>query len=108
MNDNYTKFFGDEVRRIWHQDEWWFLAIDIIKELITNETPENYLQVMKITNVEFNKWFENKTKKLNPNMDYTNLEGVFRIIQSINTQKAEHFKLWMAQLAKKRIDELAK
>ena len=108
MNDNSTKFFSDEVRRIWHQDEWWFLAIDIIKELITNEDPENYLQLMKITNSEFNKWFANNTKILNLNMSYANLEGIFRIIQSINTAKAEPFKLWMAQLAKKRIDELAK
>ena len=117
MNDvtKISIFEGNQIRRIFLEKEWWFSVIDIVAFLTGSKKPRDYWHKMKIR--------ENNTSgcelsticrqlKLqssdgkNYETDCANTEGVFRIIQSIPSPKAEPFKLWLAKIAKERIDEI--
>lgn len=107
-------FFDDEgaVGRIWYKNEWWFLIEDVIETLIGESNIWDYLKEMRKIDQEFDIWYSRCVIPLG-NCSITkqsfycvNLEGVFRLVQSINHPKTEPFKLWLAKLGKMRIDEL--
>jgi hypothetical protein len=111
------KFFEKKkVRSLWDgEQEKWFLAIvDVIAVLTDSPNPQVYWRVMKkrlkdegnetVTNC-------NGLKMLAPDgkmrmTDVANTEQLFRLIQSIPSPKAEPFKLWLAQVAAERLDEM--
>ncbi len=109
-----VNIFGDEeVRKVFHEGEWWFAVEDVVLSLTTSRNPMDYIVEMLSVDLALNKAWSTLTKILDVDdigmttkLLCANLEGVFRIIQSINSPKAEPFKLWMAKLAKERIDEL--
>ncbi len=102
------------IRRIWHKNAWWFVIEDVVSTFISNQNANDYIKTMKILDPEFNKWLNQYSKILkltdsDSEKQYcTNLEGIFRVIQSINLPKAEPFKLWLARLGKERLDKLIK
>jgi DNA-damage-inducible protein D len=106
-------FFGatdKNIRRVWHQNEWWFVTEDIVSTLIPPNT-DSPINNIRFSNPGFNKWYLSNSRKLkidhyNQKEPCINIEGFFRLVQSINTEKAEPFKLWLAKLGKTRIDEL--
>lgn len=117
QNNKLVVFQNKKIRRIWHNDEWYFSVIDICNVLVDsvdNFTARKYwnklAQRLKsensqaVTNCH-------RLKLLAPNgkmheTDCANTANVFRIIQSIPSKKAEPFKMWLAQLGKERIDEV--
>ncbi|MCC7432614.1 hypothetical protein IT412_03760 [Candidatus Peregrinibacteria bacterium] len=115
MTKEESPFFKDNlVRRIWHNNEWWFVIEDLLLTLTETINPKKLLWEMRQRDLELDKNYRKLTCILEYNaknqswaMDCTNIEGFFRIVQSINAPKAESFKLWLAKLGKNRVDELS-
>lgn len=108
-------FRGKKVRRMIHQDEWWFSVVDIIAVLTDSVNPNDYWYKMKLR-VETEDGFQLSTVcrrlKLESDdgkfyaTDCANTEGIFRIIQSIPSPKAEPFKRWLAKVGYERVQEI--
>lgn len=110
-------FENKQIRTIWNSDEekFYISVIDIVSVLTDNEyqTARNYWKVLKnrlkkegnetVTNCNQLKLLSQDGK--NRMTDVVDIEGMFRIIESIPSKKAEPIKLWLARLGKDRIDE---
>ena len=109
-------FEEKKVRTVWDENEekWYFSVIDVVAVLTDSDNPRNYWKVLKhrliqegnetVTNCNQLKLQAGDGKKRLT--DVADTEQIFRIIQSIPSPKAEPFKLWMAQVASNRIDQL--
>ena len=108
-------FKGSKIRKTWGGDAWWFSVIDVVSALTSSDNPRDYWYKMKIrekdeAGVELStvcrqfKLLASDGKKRET--DCADTEGVFRIIQSIPSKKAEPFKRWLAKVGKERIDEI--
>jgi hypothetical protein len=111
------KLFEDKkVRTIWdgEQEKWFLSIVDVIGVLTESENPQVYWRVLKkrllaegnqtVTNC-------NGLKMQAPDgkmrlTDVADAEQLFRLIQSIPSPKAEPFKLWLAEVARERLDEM--
>ena len=112
------KLFEDKkVRALWDEEkeEWFFSIIDVVEILTESKNPRRYWSDLKnkITKDEggdelYDKIVQLKMLAADGKMretDSSDMEGIFRIIQSIPSPKAEPFKLWLAKVGKERIDE---
>ncbi len=107
-------FEGKGIRRIWHNEEWYFSIIDIIAILAESSIPRRYWSDLKIKLKDEGFGLYDKIVQLKlPASDgkfYTtdcaNTKSMFRIIQSIPSPKAEPFKQWLAQVGYERIQEI--
>jgi len=107
-------FQNQKIRRTWHQDEWWFSVSDICAVLTGSADPKAYWRKLKqrlleegdqpVTNCHGLK-LESLDGK-NREEDCANVEGIFRIIQSVPSPKAEPLKRWLAQVGHERIQEI--
>lgn len=116
--DDVTKiaiFQGKQIRRVLIENEWWFSVIDVIAFLTESKKPRDYWHKMKIrekstSGCELSTICRQlklqSSDGKNYETDCANTEGMFRIIQSVPSPKAEPFKLWLAKIAKERIDEI--
>jgi prophage antirepressor-like protein len=115
--ENSIKLFEDrKIRTVWNEEEeeWYFSVVDIIAVLTESENPRHYWTVLKSRlTTEGNETVTNceRLKMLAPDgkmrmTDVADTKQVFRLIQSIPSKKAEPFKLWLAEVAKQRIDQL--
>ncbi len=108
-------FERKQVRRVWHQKEWWFSVIDVVSVLIQNERPRKYWNDLK-KKISIEGYIELSEKigqlkmKSSDGKNYltdcANTSTMLRIIQSIPSPKAEPFKQWLARIGKDRIDEI--
>lgn len=114
---NAIKVFEEKkVRTVWDSDkeEWYFSIVDVIAVLTESPNPRNYWKVLKHRLIkEGNESVTNCNQLKLPSSDgkyyktdVANTEQLFRLIQSIPSPKAEPFKLWMAQVAKERLDQM--
>ncbi len=108
-----TLFGTQEFRRAWHDGRVFFVVEDVVYALTNSNDPKQYLNRMRERDDMLNKgWvqivhtLDVTTKGGRQKMSCTDLAGIFRIIQSIPSPKAEPLKLWLAQLGKDRIDEI--
>jgi len=106
-------FKGKEIRKTLYQNEWWFVVEDIVLALIDSNDPKQYIQRMKQRDPELDKgWvqivhiLEVPTEGGKQKTDCANTEGIFRIIQSIPSPKAEPLKRWLAKVGYERIQEI--
>ncbi|MFA5888095.1 MAG: BRO family protein [Candidatus Nanoarchaeia archaeon] len=113
QNNSLAIFQGREVRREWFKDEWWFVIEDIVSALTDSKDPKGYIKDMRRRDEELSKgWGQIATPLLMPtaggpqNINCANTEGIFRIIQSIPSPKAEPMKLWLAKVGYERIQEI--
>ncbi len=117
MNKEHQKlavFQDKNIRRIWHKDEWWFSVIDVCEALTESLDSGAYWRKLKQRlNEERSEvvTFCHDLKLRAPDgkmreTDCANTEGLFRIIQSIPSPKAEPFKLWLAKVGYERIQEI--
>ena len=109
-------FEGSKIRSIWNSDkeEYYFSVIDIIGALTESNDPSHYWRTLKsrmikegnetVTNCDTFK-LEAKDGKLR-NTDMLDTKGIFRLIESVPSPKAEPMKMWLANLGKERIDEV--
>ena len=108
-------FQGQKVRKIFHDNQWWFSVIDVIAVLTDSENPRDYWYKMKIREKEeadvqlsticLQLKLPAPDGKLRET-DCANTESIFRIIQSVPSPKAEPFKRWLAKVGKERLDEI--
>ncbi|MDP2585400.1 MAG: Bro-N domain-containing protein [Candidatus Levybacteria bacterium] len=106
-------FEKKQVRRVWHENQWWFVVEDVVLALIESRDPKQYIQKMKQRDPQLLEGWVQIVHTLDvltgggtQKMICSNTEGVFRIIQSIPSSKAEPFKRWLARVGKERIDEI--
>ncbi len=116
MNNNYLAIFkGKKIRRTIYSNEWWFSVVDVVQSLTDSVNPNDYWFKMKIR-VKNDDGFQLSTicrqLKLESSdgkkyiTDCANTEGIFRIIQSIPSPKAEPFKMWLAKVGYERVQEI--
>jgi len=106
-------FQRKEVRRTIHNNEWWFVVEDVVLALTDSADPKQYIQRVKQRDPELGKGWVQIVHTLSvttaggpQNMLCANTEGIFRIIQSIPSPKAEPFKRWLAKVGYERIQEI--
>lgn len=114
--DKLIVFEDKKIRRIFHNNEWYFSIIDIIEVLTGSPNPRRYWSDLKIQLIEnegfiqlYGKIVQLKLQSSDGKKyltDTGNTETVFRIIQSIPSPKAEPFKRWLAQVGYERIQEI--
>ena len=102
------------IRRVWHNEEWWFALSDVIAVLTDSADPRQYIKKMRSRDAALDaNWGTTCTPLalLAPDgkqreTNCANTEGLFRIIQSIPSPKAEPFKRWLAQVGYERVKEI--
>ena len=106
-------FQRKEVRRTIHNNEWWFVIEDVVLALTDSADPKQYIQRLKQRDPELVKGWVQIVHTLSVDtpggaqkMLCANTEGLFRIIQSIPSPKAEPFKRWLARVGYERIQEI--
>ncbi len=115
--DEMKVFENKEIRSMWdnEKEEWLFSVVDVVGVLAESANPRRYWSDLKrkLKDEEgADQLYENivqlKMKSPDGKMratDVTDLQGIFRIIQSIPSPKAEPFKMWLAQVGRERIEE---
>jgi len=113
MDTKIAIFKGKEIRKTIYKNEWWFVIEDVVWVLTDSKDPKQYIQRMKQRNPELKKgWvqivhtLEIITQGGKQKMLCANTEGIFRIIQSIPSPKAEPFKRWLAKVGYERVQEI--
>lgn len=114
MENKLVVFKGKEIRRVLHNNEWWFSIVDICGTLTESPDPGAYWRKVKqrlkeegsevVTICHGLKLTAPDGKKRET--DCANTEGIFRIIQSIPSPKAEPFKRWLAKVGYERVQEI--
>ena len=114
--DEIKLFENNKIRSVWDEEreEWFFSIIDIVAVLTESVNPQAYWRKLKQRlKEEGNETVTNchtlKMKALDGKMrktDVADMQGIFRIIQSIPSPKAEPFKMWLAEVGKDRVDEI--
>lgn len=111
-------FEGSEIRSIWdsEKEDYYFSVVDVIKALTNSNNPNDYWYKLKARMTEEEKsqlstkcrQLKLKSKKDNKSYltDTLDTEGIFRLIESVPSPKAEPFKLWLAKLGHQKIDEV--
>ncbi|MEM6359655.1 MAG: Bro-N domain-containing protein [Bacteroidota bacterium] len=106
-------FQEKEIRRTWHNDEWWYVVNDIVQALTDSADVRSYVRKMRSRDSELSKGWGQIVTPLSvetaggkQRMNCSNTEGLFRIIQSIPSPKAEPFKQWLAKVGYERIQEI--
>jgi hypothetical protein len=106
-------FESREIRRTWHHERWYFVVNDVVYALTNAADVTDYIKKMRQRDEELGKGWGQIVTPLSIKtigglqaMNCSDLEGIFRIIQSIPSPKAEPFKQWLARVGKERIDEI--
>jgi hypothetical protein len=106
-------FKDKKIRRTLYNNEWWFVVVDVVSALTDSIQPEGYLKDMRRRDPELSKgWGQIATPLVietdggPQKMNCANPEGIFRIIQSIPSSKAEPFKRWLARVGYERVQEI--
>jgi hypothetical protein len=101
------------IRRVWHNEEWWFAIVDVVGVLTDSVQPEGYVKDLRRRDPELAKGWGQIATPLRvqtaggaQRVNCANTEGLFRIIQSIPSPKAEPFKRWLAQVGYERVKEI--
>ena len=114
-NNKIIVFGARQIRRTWHDDQWYFSVIDIIAALTDSDNPRNYWNMMKARE---RKQSQVQLSTLCVQLKLTSADGksyktdcvntanAFRIIQSIPSPKAEPFKRWLAEVGYQRVQEI--
>jgi DNA-damage-inducible protein D len=107
-------FEEKQIRKTLHNDEWWFSVSDVVQALTDSNDVRQYIKKMRQREPELDtKWGtictpldltapDGKIRQTN----CANTEGIFRIIQSIPSPKAEPFKKWLARVGYERVQEI--
>ena len=112
-------FKGRNIRKTLHNKEWWFVINDVIQSLTDSGDPAQYFKRLKERDEELAKltdqggvqfvpplMLEVETAGGRQKMYCWNTEGIFRLVQSIPSSKAEPFKRWLAKIGYERVQEI--
>ena len=117
MSDDVKMFEGSQIRSVWdnEREEWYFSVVDVIGSLTESNNPRDYwYRVKKRMSEEERSELSTFCRQLKLKStdgklyktDVADMQGIFRIIQSVPSPKAEPFKMWLAEVGKERIDEI--
>lgn len=116
MNNEIKIFEGNQIRSVWDNDkeEWYFSVVDVVGTLTDSKDPRAYWRKLKQRLKEEGSEVVTfchglKLKAADGKMresDVADMQGIFRIIQSVPSPKAEPFKMWLAEVGKERLDEI--
>lgn len=104
-----------KVRTVWddQEEEWYFSVSDVVEVLTDSKNPTDYIKKMRKRDPMLAEGWGQIVTPLavqtaggKQKTNFATMEGIFRIIQSIPSPKAEPFKQWMAQVASQRIDQM--
>jgi len=108
-------FKGKPIRRVLHDDEWYFSVIDVIGAVTESDRPSKYWSDLKsklVSEEGFTELSDKIGKLKMPGADgkeyptdAANVETIFRIIQSVPSPKAEQFKKWLAKAGYEKVLE---
>ena len=107
-------FSEKKVRTVWddESEEWYFSVVDVVGVLTDSKNPSDYIKKLKKRDPELAQGWGQivtplsvQTQGGRQRMNCANMQGMFRIIQSIPSPKAEPFKQWMAEVAAHRVDQ---
>ena len=112
-------FNGNKIRKIIYKREWWFVINDVIEVLTDSRDPAQYFKKLKQRDKELAKLINKGGVQFVPPLMLKvetqggeqktycwNTEGIFRLIQSIPSPKAEPFKRWLAKIGYERVKEI--
>ena len=106
-------FKNKQVRKTLHGNEWYFVIVDVIEILTDSVQPEGYLKDLRRRDEELAKGWGKIATPLKVSteggiqtMNCASVEGIFRLIQSIPSPKAEPFKRWLAKVGYERVQEI--
>jgi len=114
-NKNIALFEGNKIRRVWHNEQWFFSVVDIVTILSESPNSRRYWSDLKRKLIFegyselYEKIVQLKLQSSDGKLyetDTGNLEVIFRIIQSIPSPKAEPFKQWLATIGQEHIEEI--
>ena len=110
------KIFEDKkVRTVWDSEteQWYFCVVDVVEVLTDSKNPTDYIKKMKKRDPSLAEGWGQIVTPLSvqtaggkQRVNCATQQGLFRIIQSISSHKAEPFKIWMAQVASQRLDQM--
>ena len=114
---NSIKLFEDKkIRSAWNEEEeeWYFSVVDVINVLTDSANPTDYLKKLRKRDTLLGDYIGTNCPQVAMTTETgkqrktlaANTAQLFRIIQSIPSKKAEPFKLWLAEVAKQRLDQL--
>ncbi len=113
METKIAIFKGNKIRKTIHKNEWWFVITDVVAALTDSVQPNGYIKDMRRRDPELSKGWVQIAAPLSitttggiQKLNCASTEGIFRIIQSIPSPKAEPFKLWLAKVGYERIKEI--
>lgn len=113
METKLVVFKDKKIRRTLHKNEWWFAIVDVVFALTDSVNPSGYIKDLRRRYVELAKGWRQIATPLSigtpggkQKVNCANTEGLFRIIQSIPSPKAEPFKRWLAQVGYERVQEI--
>ena len=112
-NTRISIFKGKEIRKTIYENEWWFVIVDVVAVLTDSVQPSGYIKDMRRRDLELSKGWGQIATSLSietsggaQKLNCANTEGIFRIIQSIPSPKAEPFKRWLARVGYERVQEI--
>ena len=114
MEEQYLiPFEGSNIRKVWHDEQWYFSIYDVLQILTNTTNPKRYWSDLKKRDTELDKQggtqisypLKMQTAGGKQSVMSANTEGVFRIVMSVPSAKAEPLRLWLAQVGKERIEE---
>ena len=112
-NTHIAIFNRKAIRKIWYAERWWFVVEDIISVLTDSNDTKQYIQKLKQRDeilaegwVQIVRTLQIQTEGGKQLMNCSDTEGIFRIIQSIPSKKAEPFKRWLAKVGYERVKEI--
>ena len=108
-------FKKKEVRKCMHDGEWWFSVKDVLEALVETTDGNRYSRQLRDRDQGLKSGWAQITRTLNfdsgkgggrQDMTFINIEGIFRLMQSAPSQKAEPFKKWLARVGFERLQEI--
>lgn len=115
MDSKLVVFQNKEIRRLFVDNVWFFAVVDVIAALTDSDKPRDYWYRMKkreldSSGIELSTFCRQLKLESSDGKKYltdcANTEGIFRIIQSIPSPKAEPFKRWLAKVGYERVQEI--
>lgn len=117
--NNLALFEEKQVRRSFHNDQWWFVISDIVSALTDSPNPSDYLKKLRRRDPSLSDAFEGGGQFVPPlplpfetaggvqKLQCWHVAGILRLIQAIPSPRAEPFKRWLAKVGQERLQELA-
>lgn len=113
MNNKLIVFEDKRIRKAWYNDNWYYVIEDVVYAITESKNPKDYINKLKKRDLGLSEgWgqivhtLKVETEGGKQRMNCANTKGVFRIVQSIPSKRAEPFKQWLSQLGQERIEEI--